>query len=67
MPKGVVQFFIPKKGYGYVKVPESREEFYVKKEKEMEDLKRGDWVEFELKETRQGLVAVRIKKLTSNQ
>ena len=66
MPKGVVQFFIPKKGYGYVKVPESREEFYIKKEIGMEKLKKGDKIEFEIKESRHGLIAVSIKKVEPN-
>jgi cold shock CspA family protein len=60
MPKGVVQFFLEKKGYGYIRIPETREEFYVQKKQLLEPVKKGDRVSFEIKESKQGLYATKV-------
>ncbi len=62
MLKGIVQFFIEKKGYGYIRVTETREEFYVHRKHLLEPIKKGDSVCFELKEDRHGLYADQVKK-----
>lgn len=60
MPRGVVQFFLEKKGYGYIRIPETREEFYVSKKQLLEPVKKGDRVSFEIKENKQGLYAAKV-------
>ena len=60
MPKGVVQFFLEKKGYGYIRIPETREEFYVHEKQLLESVKKGDRVSFEIKEGKQGLYATMV-------
>lgn len=68
MPVGVVQFYIPQKGYGYIRVPESREEFYVSKRSipPSINLQKGDWVRFEIKKDQQGLKAIILEKKEPN-
>lgn len=61
MPKGIVQFFLEKKGYGYIRVPETREEFYVHRRHLSEPVKKGDVVFFDIKENKQGLYAAHVR------
>lgn len=61
MPAGIVQFFLEKKGYGYIRVPETREEFYVQKKHLLESVKKGDQVSFEIKEDKHGLYATKVQ------
>lgn len=63
MPIGILQFFLEKKGYGYIRVPESREEFYVRRQQLQEPLQEGDWVQFEVEEDKHGLFAVNVRKV----
>jgi len=64
MKKGVVQFFIEKKGYGYIRVPETREEFFVHRRHLKEPVKKGDVVRFEVKEDKNGLFATHVEIVT---
>ncbi len=61
MRKGVVQFFIEKKGYGYIRVPETREEFYVHRKHLKDPIKKGDVVLFEVREDKQGSFATQVR------
>lgn len=61
MPKGIVQFFLEKKGYGYIRVPDTREEFYVHRKHLLEPVKKGDVVIFKIKEDKHGLYAVEVR------
>ena len=61
MPVGIVQFFIKEKGYGYIRVPESREEFYVRQKHLQDHIEKGDRVRFDLREDRQGMYAVNVR------
>jgi cold shock CspA family protein len=60
---GIIQYYLDAKGYGYIRVPESREEFYFRKKGLAEPVAKGDQVQFELKETKQGLIAIHIQKM----
>jgi len=62
MPVGIIQFFMERKGFGYVRVPETREEFHFRKKALQSPVKKGDRVSFEIKENKQGLFAVQIRK-----
>lgn len=61
MPKGIVQFFLEKKGYGYIRVPETREEFYLHRKFLSEPVKKGDVVLFDIKENKQGAYATNVR------
>lgn len=63
--KGIVQFYLREKGYGYIRVPETREEFYVHQSQLKTPIQKGDEVVFEVEETKQGAVAVAVKKITT--
>ncbi|MCO6475218.1 MAG: cold shock domain-containing protein [Phaeodactylibacter sp.] len=66
MPVGVIQFFLEQKGYGYIRVPETREEFYVHRRELKEPVQRGDKVRFVIKENKQGLYAAAVERLKEN-
>lgn len=63
MPTGIVQFFLESKGYGYVRVPETREEFHFRRKALRTPVKKGDQVRFRLVENRHGLFAVDLEKV----
>ncbi|MEM1328264.1 MAG: cold shock domain-containing protein [Bacteroidota bacterium] len=62
---GRIKYILPKKGFGYVRVPETREEFYFRASNQEEELTANDVVQFEIKETRQGLIAVNLQLISS--
>ena len=62
MLKGTVKFFNDEKGFGFIIDDESKKEYFVHISGLVsENLKEGDFVEFELKEGRKGLNAVSVK------
>ncbi len=61
MIRGVVQFFLIEKGYGYIRVPETKEEFFVEQKHILEPIKKGDLVSFEIAENKQGLYATQVR------
>ena len=66
MPIGIVQYYEKEKGYGYIRVQESKEEFYVKQKDLQQMIKRGDLVSFDLKEDRHGVYASDVKIIQKN-
>jgi cold shock CspA family protein len=63
MPIGIIQFYLEEKGYGYVRIPETREEFHVHRRYLQSEVQKGDEVEFEIKEGKQGQYAVNVRHL----
>ena len=63
MPVGIVQFFLEQKGYGYIRVPETREEFYVHRRHLKGPVKTGDQVRFVINEDQQGLYAAEVERI----
>ncbi|TXB62397.1 cold-shock protein [Phaeodactylibacter luteus] len=61
MPKGIVQFYMPEKGYGYIRVPATREEFYVHRRYLQQPIEKGMAVTFEVRSGKQGLYAAEVK------
>lgn len=59
--QGVIVFFLPDKGYGYVRVPDTREEFRFRAASLQQPAKAGDPVSFMLKQTRNGYFADEIR------
>ena len=64
MPTGIVTFFLADKGYGYIRVPETREEFFVSGKQAQDQLQKGDRVTFIIKENKQGQFAAVVRKLS---
>lgn len=63
MQKGIVQFYLREKGYGYIRVPETREEFYVHQSQLRTPVQKGDEVVFKIEEGKQGAIAVEVRKI----
>lgn len=66
MPVGIIQFFMKSKGFGYVRVPETREEFHVRRKNLLTPVQKGDRVRFEIKENKRGMYAAQVRKITSS-
>lgn len=63
MPKGIVQYFLTTKGFGYIRIPETKEEIYVHQKHILQPIQKGDEVEFEIGEDKQGLYAKEVRRL----
>lgn len=61
--KGIVQFYIKKRGFGYIRALNNREEFYIQQKHLLSEIEKGDLVEFEVKENKQGLYAAAVQKI----
>ena len=61
MMTGVVQFFLQDKGYGYIRVAATREEFYVHRRHLLAPIERGMRVQFVLRENKQGAYAAEVR------
>jgi cold shock CspA family protein len=61
MPKGIVQFFLEKRGTATFAYPKTREEFYVHRRHLSEPVKKGDVVVFDIKENKQGAYAANVR------
>ncbi|MEM9928730.1 MAG: hypothetical protein AAF840_02825 [Bacteroidota bacterium] len=65
--QGIILFYLPAKGYGYLRLQGTREEFYFRKANLLvAEVKKGDLVSFQLRSGRQGFFADQIafSKLT---
>lgn len=64
MLQGVIVFYLADKGYGYLRLRDTQEEFHFRAKNTLsEGLKAGDMVKFQLKEGRQGYYADRVELL----
>lgn len=62
MQEGVVIFYLAEKGYGYLRLRGTREEFHFRAKQVISpDLKAGDLVRFRLAEGRQGYYADQVE------
>ncbi len=59
--KGIVQFYLPTKGYGYIRDLETREEFHFNKKALLTAVKDKDQVTFSVGESKQGLYAKEVR------
>lgn len=58
MHLGIILFYLPEKGYGYLRLLDTREEFHFTKKNVLAGiLTKGEMVRFQLKESRQGYYA----------
>tara|TARA_Y100000034_G_scaffold137046_1_gene219662 strand:+ start:68799 stop:68990 length:192 start_codon:yes stop_codon:yes gene_type:complete len=58
---GTVKFFNESKGFGFITEEGSNQEYFVHISGTIDEITKGDSVEFELKEGRKGLNAVSVK------
>ncbi|MCB0546961.1 MAG: cold shock domain-containing protein [Phaeodactylibacter sp.] len=63
MPVGIVQFFLAQKGYGYIRVPETREEFYFQRKNLRGTISDGDKASFVIREDKYGLYAAEVQRI----
>jgi len=64
MHTGLILFYLPAKGYGYLRLEGTREEFYFQAKNVLEQvLRKGDLVQFRLRQGRQGYFADEIVKV----
>lgn len=63
MHQGIIQFYLKNRGFGYIRVPETGEEFHFAKKNLLEEIKDKDTVTFELKKTKHGFYADEISKV----
>jgi len=61
MSKGTVKFFNDEKGFGFITEEGSNNEYFVHISGLIDEVTKGDEVEFELKEGRKGMNAVDVK------
>lgn len=61
MIKGTVKFFNETKGFGFIVEEDSNKEHFVHVSGLIDEIKEGDFVEFELKEGKKGLNAIDVK------
>ena len=61
MKNGTVKFFNDSKGYGFITEDGSETEYFVHISGLIDEIKKGDAVEFELKEGKKGMNAVDVK------
>lgn len=60
--QGIIIFYLPDKGYGYLRLIGTHEEFHFRAKNMLEEgLTKGDMVRFKLKEGRQGYYADEIR------
>ena len=60
--RGRVKWFKEQKGFGFIEIDDGKDIFVHKSQVE-EELKPGDVVEFQTKDSRKGLIAVQVKKV----
>ena len=54
---GIIRVYLPEKGYGYIRLPDTHEEFFFKQQNLREAVSRGDFVRFVLRHGAQGWYA----------
>lgn len=60
---GIIQFYLKKRGFGYIRIPETGEEYHFAEKNLTEAIEDKDQVQFELKKTKHGFHAANIKKV----
>lgn len=64
MTTGIIIFYLPEKGFGYLRLADTLEEFHFRKRNVRSfPLTKGDLVTFHLRQGRQGYYADQIEKI----
>ena len=61
MDTGIVKFFNESKGYGFISDDESGEEYFVHVSGLIDEIRKGDTVDFEIQEGRKGMNACEVR------
>ena len=61
--QGIVVFYLAAKGYGYVRIPDTAEEFHFRSANLLSPVQAGDQVSFVLQQNRQGYYADQVQLL----
>ncbi|MFA5151301.1 MAG: cold shock domain-containing protein [Clostridia bacterium] len=61
MNTGVVKFFVPNKGYGFIIDDLSNDEYFFHVTKTLDKVNAADKVYFDFEETKRGVVAINVK------
>lgn len=59
--RGVIVFYLKDKGYGYLRLPDTKEEFHFNTKHLKQNVEAGDSVRFKLKRNNQGFFADEIE------
>ncbi|MGK0364939.1 MAG: CspA family cold shock protein [Saprospiraceae bacterium] len=59
---GIIQFYLKDRGFGYIRIPETGEEYHFAQKNLTEEIENKDEVEFEVKKTKKGFYAANIRK-----
>ncbi len=63
MQTGIIVFYLPEKGYGYLRLLDTKEDFHFREENLLcGSVTAGELVSFELKQGRQGYFADKVRK-----
>ena len=60
--KGKIKWFKEQKGFGFIEIPDGKD-IFVHKSQIADNVKPGDVVEFKLKDSKKGPIAVEVKKV----
>lgn len=63
METGVIKFFNEDKGFGFIKVDNSRDDLFVHATGLIDQVEQNDRVTFETKRGKKGLNAINVKKM----
>jgi CspA family cold shock protein len=63
MPTGIIVFFLPEKGFGYVRDTETQAEYVVRQKHLLAPVRDKEEVTFEIAENKQGQYAIRVQPL----
>lgn len=61
MSRGVVKYYIELKGFGYILDDSTKDEIFVYYDKLIDEIKKGDRVSYNVRNTRKGLEAFNVR------
>ncbi|NQY10598.1 MAG: cold shock domain-containing protein [Flavobacteriales bacterium] len=62
MKTGIVKFYDATKGFGFLICEKNNKEYFVHASGLIDEIKDGDFIEFDLAESSKGIIATKVKK-----